>query len=119
MVAEILFRVLMLVRLPGMPGLVAVMVVPLVLAMGMGVAVLMQMLVGMAVGMGMGMRHVPVDVGVGMHMAVLMAVLVLVLVPRGVVVSMAAVHEALPRRKSAPFYPGPGRWGNGDPPAGQ
>jgi hypothetical protein len=111
--AEVLLGVLVLVRFPAVAGRFVVVAVPLVLAVPVGMAVLVQMFVGMGVGVGVGVRHVAMGVRMGVHMAVLVAVLVLVLVPRGLVVMMAAVHDALPQRKPpvilrrvAPFVEG-------------
>lgn len=90
----------MLVRLPGVVGLVVAVVVAAGRDMAMGVAVLVQMLVGMGMGMGMAVHLVAVLVLVGMDVAVLVGMLMLVLVPQGLamIVMMAAMHDQSPVR---------------------
>ncbi|EME67652.1 hypothetical protein H261_22438 [Paramagnetospirillum caucaseum] len=94
--AEVFLGVPVLVRLPGVPGLLVAVVVPGAVLVPVRMAVLVQVVVGMGVGVGVAVAHVAVGMGVGVDMAVLVGVGVLVLVPAGFVVMVAAVHLPLP-----------------------
>ena len=78
-----------LVRFPGMIGLVVFVVAAAGVAMGM--AVLVAMVMGVGMGMGVAVDGVAMGMVVGMDMAVLVGVLVLVFVPPAIAVPLDVV----------------------------
>ena len=72
-IGEFIRRVLVVVRLPGMLGIVVTMGVGFVALMRMGVTVLVQVLVAVGMGVRMNVGDVAMGVFMRMHVAVLMA----------------------------------------------
>ncbi len=93
---EFVLGMAVLVRFPGMVGLVMPMIVRALAHMAVGMAVLMQVFVDMGMGMGVAVGHVAMAVGMGMNVAVFVGMLMLVLVPIAVIVMMPAVHVRPP-----------------------
>ncbi|WP_161539595.1 hypothetical protein [Paramagnetospirillum kuznetsovii] len=98
MPVQLLLGVTVLVRLPGMVGLLVPMIMGAPPGVAMRVAVLVQMLVGMGMGMGVAVGVIAMGVRMGVNMAVLMGMLMLVLVPLAfaVIVLMSAMHDHSP-----------------------
>ncbi len=96
---RLLRGVLVLVRLPGVPGVGVIVIGSGIMSMGM--AVLMPMVMAMGMGMGMAVGDVPMAMGMGVHVGVRMVVAVPMLVtvlPGALVIGpvVAAVHVRSP-----------------------
>jgi hypothetical protein len=108
-VGQFLVLVAVLVRAPGMAGLLVLMHMVGLIPMAVGMAVLMQMVVGMGMGVGMAVGLALMLVGVRMHVAVVVIMLVLVLVRLVLVVTVPAMHGPSPvglaMTKSSAFTP--------------
>lgn len=93
-VGQILRRMTVLMRLPGMLGILVIVIVHAVGIMGMRMAVLVQMVVAVVVGMGVAVHHAVMGMLMGMHVAVLVIVPMLVLV--AVFADGFVMHRILP-----------------------
>lgn len=93
-IGQILRRMTVLVRLPGMLGILVIVIVHAVGIMGMRMAVLVQMVVAVMMGMGVTVCHSVMGMLMAMHVAVLVIVPMLVLV--AVFADGFVMHRILP-----------------------